>query len=175
MSSVKKQKTKFTPRLGLTISLKPIEDFENTQVLETPIKRVASVSNQPIVNNDNNDNKRELIEKIKKWQDEIQVLNKENLNNFISASFTFFQGTKVGDRNDEDKLLATEIKGTIKNFIEKEKMLDSNTDEKILRKYNAIKKGIATRTFGGNKSKKSYKRTTKKHKKSIKNRKISCF
>jgi len=158
-SPVKKQKTKFTPRPGLTITLKPIDDIKDTTpVLETPI-----------VNHDNNDNKRELIENIKKLRSKIVDSKKaisEIVNNYIKASFSFFQGTKIGYRTDEDKLLAEEIKDTI-DMIEKENLLDSTTDENIVRKYNAIKKGISTRTFGGSKSKKSKTKINKKIKMTI--------
>jgi hypothetical protein len=111
---------------------------------------------------------------IKNWQSEIENKNSENINNYIESSLSFFQGTKIGDRNDEDKQLAKEIKNTIA-FIENNEMLDTgNLELKILNKYNAIKKGLFTNTFGGSKVKKSYKKTAKKiikRKKSLKNKK----
>lgn len=166
MSSVKKQKTIFTPRPGLSIKLNPIADTEKN----TPVSNIASVSSKNNVNN----NKEELITNIEKWQGEIENQNSENINNYIESSFSFFQGTKIGDRNDEDKVLAEKIKNTIA-IIEEKKMLDTdNLEPKILSKYNAIKRGFTTNTFGGSKVKKSYKKTSKKitkRKKSVKNRK----
>ena len=168
-SPVKKQKTTFTPRPGLTITLKPVEDLK-----VTPVKNITSVYIQPNLNNNKEELKKELMAKIKIWQSEIENKNSENINNYIESSLSFFQGTKIGYRNDEDKLLAEEIKNTIA-FIENNEMLDTgNLEPKILIKYNAIKKGFSTNTFGGSKNKKSYKKTSKKitkRKKSLKNRK----
>jgi hypothetical protein len=164
-SPVKKQKTKFIPRPGLTIQ-------ETTPVLETPIKRVVSVSTRPIVNHDK---KRELIENIKNLRGEIvnsENVNSENIKNYIDKSFSFFQGTKIGYRNDEDEDLAQEIKNTIA-FLESKNLLDTdNLEPKTLNRYNAIKTGSRRNTFGGSKFKKSYKRTTKKSNKSKRKRSI---
>ena len=171
---VKKQKTKFTPRPGLTIQ-------DTTPVLETPIKRLASVSIPPNINNDKANLKRKLIDDIKILQGEIvnvnnvnsENVNSENIKKYIDKSFSFFQGTKIGYRNDEDKQLAQEIKKTIA-FIEIEKMLDiKKLEPKILNKYDAIINGSRSNTFGGSKVKKSKKsKKSKKIKRTIKKKLI---
>jgi hypothetical protein len=166
-SPVKKQKTKFIPRPGVTIKLDTIQ--EPTPILETPIKRITSVSIPPNVN----DIKRKLIDDIKNLRIEIvnsENINSENIKNYIDKSFSFFQGTKIGYRNDEDEDLAQEIKNTIA-FLESKNLLDTdNLEPKILNRYNAIKTGSRRNTFGGSKVKKSYKRTTNKSNKSNKSK-----
>lgn len=99
-------------------------------------------------------------------------VNSENIKNYIDKSFSFFQTTKIGDRNDEDEELAQEIKNTIA-FLESKNLLDTdNLEQKILNRYNAIKTGSRRNTFGGSKFKKSYKRTTNKSNKSKRKRSI---
>lgn len=166
----KKLKTKFIPRTGVTITLKLIDDLKQA----TPVKSIASVSIQPTVNNNKEELKKELIANIKRWQSEIENKNSENINNYIESSLSFFQGTKIGDRNDEDKQLAAEIKNTITFIRDNEMLYTDYLEPKIRNKFDAIEKGIRTKTFGGSKNKKSYKKTSKKitkRKKSLKNKK----
>jgi hypothetical protein len=80
----KKQNTKFIPRLTIQ---------ETTPVLDTPIKRIMSVSIPPNVNI----NKRKLIDDIKNLRGEIvnsENVNSENIKNYIHE-FTSCIITKV--------------------------------------------------------------------------------
>ena len=85
---VKKQKTKFTPRTGLTIQV-------TTPVLETPIKRIASVSIPPNVNNDKANLKRKLIDDIKNLQGEIVNVNNVNSENVNSENIKKYITIKI--------------------------------------------------------------------------------
>jgi hypothetical protein len=146
---------KFKPRPGLRIEVPKKNNEESTTIsLSSKRVRCETITNEP------EKNIPDVKENLTTYINEIKNENYNNLNEYVKSAFTFLQVHKPKfSENDDDIKLRDEI-----IEINKKIPLDNIKNEKIICKFEAMKKGLPN-TFGGKKYKKTRKHS-KKHRKS---------